>query len=200
MEEVKKKNEEIALNTKKIFKDTLRELNIDCVDGIDMVQREGMASDEILAYSEKNSFNLIIIGTSGHSAIEELFLGSTAKKIINTVLENNWERVSASPVSHLGYVAAAYMETACFQIVILAKNDKFKEKLEKNLLRYSSFFIINYVKSVDKIPKNSPAYNKKFVNNKTTVYVCTGTVCSEPISSFEKMEKWIEKNTNLSFK
>ena len=79
-------------------------------------------------------------------------------------------------------------------------NGTVKEKLEKNLLRYSSFFIINYVKSVDKIPKNSPAYNKKFVNNKTTVYVCTGTVCSEPISSFEKMEKWIEKNTNLSFK
>jgi len=84
VEEVKKKNEEIALNTKKIFKDTLRELNIDCTDDIDMVQREGMASDEILAYSEKNNFNLIIIGTSGHSAIEELFLGSTAKKIINT--------------------------------------------------------------------------------------------------------------------
>ena len=84
VEEVKKKNEEIALNTKKIFKDTLRELNVDCADEIDMVQREGMASDEILAYSEKNSFNLIIIGTSGHSAIEELFLGSTAKKIINT--------------------------------------------------------------------------------------------------------------------
>tara|TARA_Y100001936_G_scaffold253843_1_gene321539 strand:- start:6295 stop:8367 length:2073 start_codon:yes stop_codon:yes gene_type:complete len=130
-----------------------------------------------------------------------VFMGELKyKKIINTVLENNWDRVSASPISHLGYVAAAYMETTCFQIVILAKNDTFKEKLEKNLLQYSSFFIINCVKSVDKIPKNSPAYNKKFVNNKTTVYVCSGTVCSEPISSFEKMEKWIEKNTNLSFK
>ena len=34
-------------------------------------------------YSENNNIDLIVIGSNGRSAIEELFLGSTAKKVIN---------------------------------------------------------------------------------------------------------------------
>ena len=130
-----------------------------------------------------------------------VFMGESKYKVIfNSVLENNWSRACANPISHLSYIAAAFMEISCPQIVILAKNDKFKDKLEKYFLQYSSFFIINCVNSVDKVPKNSPAYNKKFVNDKTTVYVCTGTVCSEPINSFEKMIKWLKTKTNFNFK
>ena len=83
VEEVKKTNEEIALNTKKVFKEMLLKFNIDNSSDIKIAQREGVAFSEIIEYSEKNNIDFIIIGSNGQSAIEELFLGSTAKKIIN---------------------------------------------------------------------------------------------------------------------
>ena len=83
VEEVMKSNEEIALNTKKIFKNILNELNIKDSSNIQIVQREGAASEEIIKYAKKNNIDFIIIGSNGHSTLEELFLGSTAKKVIN---------------------------------------------------------------------------------------------------------------------
>jgi len=82
VEEIKKNNEEIALNTKRTFQDMLLKLDIQDSD-IQIVQREGAASEEIIKYSEENSIDFIIIGLNAHSAIEELLLGSTAKRIIN---------------------------------------------------------------------------------------------------------------------
>ena len=84
IEEVKKNNEEIALNTKKIFKEMLSNLNVNDPSNIKIVQREGAASEEIIEYCDKNNIDFVIIGSNGHSAIEELLLGSTAKKIINS--------------------------------------------------------------------------------------------------------------------
>ena len=83
VEEVMKNNEKLALNTKKIFKEMLSDLGVDSLSNIQMVQREGAASEEIIKYSEEKKVDFIVIGSNGHSAIEELFLGSTAKKIIN---------------------------------------------------------------------------------------------------------------------
>ena len=83
VEEVMKNNEKLALNTKKIFKEMLSDLGVDSLPNIQMVQREGTASEEIIKYSEEKKVDFIVIGSNGHSAIEELFLGSTAKKIIN---------------------------------------------------------------------------------------------------------------------
>ena len=84
VEEIKKNNEEIALNTKRMFKDMLSKLDINDLSDIEIVQREGKASQEIIEYADKNNIDFIIVGSNGHSALEELFLGSTAKKIINT--------------------------------------------------------------------------------------------------------------------
>jgi len=83
VEKVKKTNEELALNTKKKFDELLSDLNINTSLDIKIIQREGAASDEIIEYSENNNIDIIIIGSNGHSAIEELFVGSTAKRIID---------------------------------------------------------------------------------------------------------------------
>jgi nucleotide-binding universal stress UspA family protein len=83
VEEVMKNNEKLALNAKKIFKEMLSDLGVDSLSNIQMVQREGAASEEIIKYSEEKKVDFIVIGSNGHSTIEELFLGSTAKKIIN---------------------------------------------------------------------------------------------------------------------
>ena len=83
IEDIKKNNEEMALSAKKQFEQVLSELKINNLDRLQMFQREGVASEEIIEYSEKNNIDLIVIGSNGRSAIEELFLGSTAKKVIN---------------------------------------------------------------------------------------------------------------------
>ena len=48
-----------------------------------MILREGTASKEIIKYADETNCNLIIIGSSGHSKITELLIGSTAQKVID---------------------------------------------------------------------------------------------------------------------
>jgi len=83
IDEIKKSNEGIALNNKKMFKNMMLSANVEYSSDIKMVQRQGVASQEIIQYAESINSDLIVIGSNNHSKISELFIGSTARKVIN---------------------------------------------------------------------------------------------------------------------
>ncbi len=45
---------------------------------------EGHPAEEIIKYAEKNSINLIIMGTLGKSGLDRFLLGSVAEKVVRT--------------------------------------------------------------------------------------------------------------------
>jgi len=45
---------------------------------------EGHPAEEIIKYSEKNSINLIVMGTLGKSGLDRFLLGSVAEKVVRT--------------------------------------------------------------------------------------------------------------------
>ncbi|MBU3967840.1 MAG: universal stress protein [Euryarchaeota archaeon] len=45
---------------------------------------EGHPAEEIIKYAEKNSINLIVMGTLGKSGLDRFLLGSVAEKIVRT--------------------------------------------------------------------------------------------------------------------
>ena len=48
----------------------------------------GSPGDEIIKYAKDNSYDLIVIGNKGHSALEEIILGSVCRYVVNHA-ENN---------------------------------------------------------------------------------------------------------------
>jgi nucleotide-binding universal stress UspA family protein len=52
--------------------------------GIDvvLVRLEGVASEEILGYAERESIELIAMGTVGHTTVKEMLLGSTIRAVL----------------------------------------------------------------------------------------------------------------------
>jgi nucleotide-binding universal stress UspA family protein len=45
---------------------------------------EGHPAEEIIKYAEKNSMNLIVMGTLGKSGLDRFLLGSVAEKVVRT--------------------------------------------------------------------------------------------------------------------
>jgi nucleotide-binding universal stress UspA family protein len=45
-------------------------------------RRVGPAAHEIVSFAESNGFDLIVLGTHGHSALAELIMGSVAMKVL----------------------------------------------------------------------------------------------------------------------
>ncbi len=45
---------------------------------------EGHPAEEIIKYAEKNSINLIVMGTLGKSGLDRFLLGSVAEKVVRT--------------------------------------------------------------------------------------------------------------------
>lgn len=83
VDKIKKTNEEIALNSKKMFEKMITNINIKNLLDVKMIQRKGIASKEIIKYANSINSDLIIIGSNNHSKISELLIGSTARKVIN---------------------------------------------------------------------------------------------------------------------
>jgi len=81
--EVKKNNKQIALNTKKMFTKMLAKAGIENASDIEVVQRKGVASKEIIKYADFIKSDFIIIGSNNRSKISDLLVGSTARKVIN---------------------------------------------------------------------------------------------------------------------
>ena len=84
VDKIKKTNEEIALNSKKMFEKMIVNINIKNLSNVKMIQRKGIASKEIIKYANSINSDLIIIGSNNHSKISELLIGSTARKVINS--------------------------------------------------------------------------------------------------------------------
>jgi nucleotide-binding universal stress UspA family protein len=49
---------------------------------LESLYREGHAADEIVKFAEREQFDLIVMGTHGHSALGKLVLGSIASGVI----------------------------------------------------------------------------------------------------------------------
>ncbi len=51
---------------------------------IERLTVEGHPAEEIIKYAEKNSVNLIVMGTLGKSGLDRFLLGSVAEKVVRT--------------------------------------------------------------------------------------------------------------------
>ncbi len=51
---------------------------------VEAVTVEGHPAEEIIKYAEKNSINLIVMGTLGKSGLDRFLLGSVAEKVVRT--------------------------------------------------------------------------------------------------------------------
>ena len=83
IDKIKKTNEDIALNTNKMFKKMVSAIGLKDLSNIEMVQKKGTAFKEIIKYANSINSDFIIIGSKNRSKISELLIGSTAQKIIN---------------------------------------------------------------------------------------------------------------------
>ncbi len=55
-------------------------------EGLEVVSNtvEGHPAEEIIKYAERNSINLIVLGTLGKSGLDRFLLGSVAEKVVRT--------------------------------------------------------------------------------------------------------------------
>jgi nucleotide-binding universal stress UspA family protein len=57
-----------------------------CLDGksvaYDVVKKVGDAADEIVSHAARQKFDLLVMGTHGHTALAKLVLGSVATKVL----------------------------------------------------------------------------------------------------------------------
>ena len=83
IDKIKKTNEDIALNTNKMFKKMVSAVGLKDLSNIEMVQKKGAAFKEIIKYANSINSDFIVIGSKNRSKISELLIGSTAQKIIN---------------------------------------------------------------------------------------------------------------------
>jgi len=120
------------------------------------------------------------------------------KDLSETIINNSWGRVCSGPVSYSSYIAGAYLKMSAPHFVVLLKDDGFAKIIKSLILSLGGFCTVSFLKDGDALPKNNPVFNKKAVDDKTTVYVCTGFVCSSPINDVVKMREWFKKNTGFS--
>ena len=115
--------------------------------------------------------------------------------LIEDIIKNNWARVRSGPISYIGFLKAAHLVISEPNFIVLFKKDGFYKEIKDCLLKFNTFFTLSFIKKENMVPKKSPAYGKKLVNNKTTVYVCGRFTCSSPISNMEEMTDWFNKNS-----
>ena len=117
--------------------------------------------------------------------------------LIDGAIKNSWGGVKRNPISSIGYISAAYTKLCAYQFVVIIKNDIFGKGVKNYLLRLGSFSILTFFYDERNIPKNTTIGSKRCINGGTTVYVCSGFVCSAPIISMKEMKSWINKNMAL---
>ena len=117
--------------------------------------------------------------------------------LLDGALKNSWAGVMKNPTSSIGYIAAAYTKLCGYQFVVLIKNDLFGKEAKNYLLKLGSFSILTFFYDEKTIPKNAAVGNKRCVNGGSTVYVCSGFVCSAPIINMKDLKEWVNKNMAL---
>ena len=57
-----------------------------------------------------------------------------------------------------------------------------------------SFSVLTFFYDEKTIPENNVIGKKRYAKEKSTVYVCSGFVCSAPIVNMKDMRGWFNKN------
>ena len=114
--------------------------------------------------------------------------------LLDNIIKSNWKNTCSNPVANTVYIAAAYMKLVAYQFVILIKDDEFGNSVKNYLLNLSSFSVTTFFYNEKDVPQNSVIGKKGCINNKTTVYVCSGFVFSPPINNIEDMKSWVGEN------
>ena len=119
-----------------------------------------------------------------------IFIGNDRYiKIVDECIKRAWPQVKKNPFALSSYVHVANLVLNSHHIVVIKENDglfyEVSDYLAKNLF-FNTFVCID--SGLD-LKKNSPAFGKKTLKNKTTVYICNQTACYEPINELEKLKK-----------
>ena len=81
IQELKEKFRSIALDAKTEIKKIIKTLHAEDID-LEVILREGKASEEIINASNELNADMIIMGTNGRDSIQDIILGSTAENVI----------------------------------------------------------------------------------------------------------------------
>ena len=74
--------------------------------------------------------------------------------------------------------------------IILIKAKKEESKILDKIKRiYLPNIIFQTISDTKELSKKNPAYGKKIINNKDTLYVCQNQKCSLPITKFSDFTK-----------
>ena len=73
----------IALEAKSDMKSLIKELEADNID-CEYVLRDGKPYDAIIKIAEEKEVDLIVMGTNGKDSLTDLFLGTTAQKVVES--------------------------------------------------------------------------------------------------------------------
>ena len=120
-------------------------------------------------------------------------------EIVDTGIKNNWEKVMSNPIPSMGYVKAAYLKLKGYNFVAIIKDDNFGIVVKKYLLKLGAFSVLTFFYDEKNIPKNSVVGKNRSVGGGSTVYVCSGFVCSKPITEMDEMKFWIKENLKEVF-
>jgi len=78
---------QILKRTQEYVKDRLESLESECAKGVEQVKtccRIGLPSKEIVALAEKESVDLIVVGTHGRTGVKHLVMGSISRSVLKT--------------------------------------------------------------------------------------------------------------------
>ena len=109
-------------------------------------------------------------------------------------IKNNWPKVMSNPIPSMSYVKAAYLKLKGYSFVAIIKEDGFGVVVKKYLFKLGAFSVLTFFYDEKNIPKNSVVGKNRSVGGGSTVYVCSGFVCSKPITEMDEMKFWIKEN------
>ena len=108
----------------------------------------------------------------------------------SSIIKNNWKPVLQNPIAHISFVRAAYAKLKSYQVCVFINKDELGDWIKNNLLKISPFCFVFIIDNNNETNRLSNVYKKSSVKNKTVVYVCSGFVCSLPITNVKDMIRW----------
>ena len=114
-------------------------------------------------------------------------------KIVDQCIKVVWQQVLSNPFSLVGYVHAVNLIINSHHIVVFQGNDKIFNDIRQYLHQVLVFNTFACIINNADLPKNSLVYDKKMIDNKTMVYICSKSACYKPITNMKQLKTKLQQ-------